>query len=101
MKRPRRLKPTTTAERAAWSRGVKAAVCLAAEYDRQSSHPHLVSDCIAQKLNVVGTRRPRPNPCCMRGWYQGAAFAHDGSQQWWSQRKSNHKYTDEETVAAR
>jgi hypothetical protein len=39
--------------------------------------------------------------CGLRGSHEclsGDALARDGSRSWWSERKSNHKYTDEETV---
>jgi len=41
--------------------------------------------------------------CFLRGpheCFSGDALARDGSRSWWSERKSNHKYTDETTVVA-
>lgn len=48
------------ASRAAWVSGVRCAAAVAADYDKLSSHPYLVSDCILGKLNVL-KGKPRRN----------------------------------------
>lgn len=41
--------------------GIRIAADVASQYDRLSTHPFLVSDCILGKLNVPGGKKPRPN----------------------------------------
>lgn len=62
--------------RADFARGVKAAADVAAQYNRTSSHPYRLDDCILTKLNVTcGT--PRPNrvkqPRSDDTWFRGFA----------------------------
>ena len=68
--RPRRLGRSARRSRsgigqavrsAEFRRGVMAAAAVAQDYDRSSTHPYRLGDCIACKLNVVARKRPRRN----------------------------------------
>ena len=60
--------------RRSWRSGAEAAAAVAADYDRLSSHDHLVSDCILGKLNIR-RRRPRRNPDKFKNnWLNGFGF---------------------------
>lgn len=51
----------TPAERAAFRYGIQLAADVAKDYDKYSTHSHLVSECILGKLNVL-KGRPKKNP---------------------------------------
>lgn len=61
--RPKIKRPfiETPAERAAFRYGIQLAAEVAADYDKYSVHPYLVSECILGKLNVM-KGSPGKNP---------------------------------------
>lgn len=54
IKRPKKV------DKASMLYGILLAASVAADYDRYSSHPYLVSDCIRAKLNVL-PGKPKKN----------------------------------------
>jgi hypothetical protein len=61
--RPKIKRPIieSPSERAAFQYGIQLAAEVAADYDKYSSHSHLVSECILGKLNVL-KGSPGKNP---------------------------------------
>jgi hypothetical protein len=45
----------------AFSRGVRSAAEMADTYNRSSSHPYMLGDCILHKLNQTTRKKPRKN----------------------------------------
>jgi hypothetical protein len=58
-----------------FQKGVRLAASVAKDYDKYSSHDHLVSDCILVKLNVTERRAPRKNPKAGAEWLRGFGTA--------------------------
>lgn len=56
-----KIKRPKSVDAASFRYGILIAAEVASDYDRYSSHPYLVSDCILGKLNVL-KGKPRPNP---------------------------------------
>lgn len=57
-----KIKRPRSVDAASFRYGIQIAAEVASDYDRYSSHPYLVSDCILGKLNVLkGAPRPNPN----------------------------------------
>ena len=44
-----------------YTRGVIAAADVASQYNRSTSHPYRLDDCILDKLNVTKRKKPRKN----------------------------------------
>lgn len=55
-----KIKRPKNVDRASFRYGIQIAAEVAADYDRYSSHPYLVSDCILGKLNVL-KGKPKKN----------------------------------------